>query len=839
MRDLIEKGLKEKKVTLNPDDDIVLFLSRVIRENGDYSTALKRDLESTLVYEAIYGINHYKTMEFMINLSGDYLALGMYEEALRMAQDIAKTSHKIYGDDHPCTLEALTSVTNAYRKLKRYEEAKELDQKLLEEKTKLFGKGSPEYLISTEALAYDYDGLKEYSKATKLHEEVWQKYKESFNAEHPKTLMAMKGLALNYLSLKKYDSIIKLYNDIGYLNIDKLQSMESSTESLEMTYILGEAYKYLGKNKEALFYYGKAINGYEKLRNSNAALTNEEKKQWLAALVPSYKNSASFFIDQRENGAAFTTAELCKARSLSEQYSEQLATYSSGLGNEEIDKINEYQNKLLMCKNEIEDAMNHNNSELRLSFEIAQAMCIEKYNEYKKQLQEKYPKYKNTLNMTLLNKDLLNPTQLKQILPDNSCFIDFTLVKKSDVSSRKSDEIMAFVVSKNGSVKGFNISVDDKFFEQCNLYHDLLAYSNIESMRADNKYLWKLPDGSCKITNGRQSPAQNATVVNSIKDLNNLRQNLSITLSNTLLKPLQNYISTNTTWIISPDGELNNIPFETLQFNNKTVIESIDVSYVPSLAVLKLMKEQETKNSSLKNRKGLFAMGDAVYGNSDAAASRGSLIDFSQNIRSTNDKIAAVDLTQLKWSNLPGTGKELDQVSTAFNDKEIIRGKNASETNLKTLDKNGNLSEYKYLLFATHGLFVPERPELSAIVLSQGLDKNNDGYVTVGEWMGYNLNSDLVYLSACESGLGEYQAGEGIVGIPYALTVAGNKDTVMSLWKVNDEATAEFSASFFKKLSEGQSEVKALNDTKREFLSNPNAKFNSPSVWAAFLLYGI
>ena len=179
----------------------------------------------------------------------------------------------------------------------------------------------------------------------------------------------------------------------------------------------------------------------------------------------------------------------------------------------------------------------------------------------------------------------------------------------------------------------------------------------------------------------------------------------------------------------------------------------------------------------------------------------------------------------MKWVNLPGTGKELDQVSTVFNDKEIIRGRNASETNLKTLDKNGNLSEYKYLLFATHGLFVPERPELSSIVLSQGLDKHNDGYVTVGEWMGYNLNSDLVYLSACESGLGEYQAGEGIVGIPYALTIAGNKDTVMSLWKVNDEATAEFSASFFKKLSEGQSEVKALNDTKREFLSNPNAKF--------------
>ena len=823
-------------------DDILVDIMKSYRLTGDYFTSLKYHIALLSVNgmsRGISGTYNYKAINSMINLSDDYLALGMYDEALRMAQDSAKIAHETYGEEHPCTLEALTALTNAYRKLNRYEEAKELDQKLLEAKTKLFGKGSPEYLISTEALAYDYDGLKEYSKATKLHEEVWQKYKESFNAEHPKTLMAMKGLALNYLSLKKYDSVIKLYNDIGYLNIDKLKTMESPTESLEMTYILGEAYKYLGNNKEALFYYGKAINGYEKLRNSNTALTSEEKKQWLATLVPSYKNSASFFIDQRESGAAFTTAELCKARSLSEQYSEQLATYTSGLGNEEIDKINDYQNKLLMYKNEIEDAMKHNNSELRLSFEIAQAMCIENYSEYKKQLQEKYPKYKNTLNTTLLNRDVLNPVQLKQLLPDNSSFIDFTVLRKSDISNIQSNMILAFVVSKTGTVKGFNIPIEETFFDECKLYHDVIAYSNIESMRADNKYLWKLSDGSYKITNGRQSPAQNAAVVNSTKDLNNLRQILSETLGNKLLNPLKNYISTNSAWVISPDGELNNIPFETLQFNNKKVVESINVSYVPSLAVLKLMKEQETKNSSIKNRKGLFAMGDAIYNNNNVSESRGSLLDFSQGIRSTNNSFDVVDLTKIRWNNLPGTGKEIDKVSNVFQNKEVMRGKNASETNLKSLDDSGKLSQYKYLLFATHGLFIPQAPQFSSIVLSQGMDKNNDGYVTVGEWMGYNLNSDLVYLSACESGLGEYQAGEGIVGIPYALTIAGNKDTVMSLWKVNDEATAEFSSAFFKKLSKGKTEVQALNETKREFLANPNVKFNSPSVWAAFLLYGI
>ena len=101
-----------------------------------------------------------------------------------------------------------------------------------------------------------------------------------------------------------------------------------------------------------------------------------------------------------------------------------------------------------------------------------------------------------------------------------------------------------------------------------------------------------------------------------------------------------------------------------------------------------------------------------------------------------------------------------------------------------------------------------------------------------------DLNSDVVFLSACETGLGEYQAGEGIVGIPYALTIAGNKNTVMSLWKVYDAYTPEFVGTFFKKMKEGKSAFIAINETKREFLKNPDAMYRDPAVWSAFVLYG-
>ena len=288
-----------------------------------------------------------------------------------------------------------------------------------------------------------------------------------------------------------------------------------------------------------------------------------------------------------------------------------------------------------------------------------------------------------------------------------------------------------------------------------------------------------------------------------------------------MIPTIEKFAGSSKHWIISPDAELNLVPFETLKYHDKLLIESKDVSYVPSLAVMNLMRNRERKNSYLGRDKELFAMGDAIYDNSSPTEMRGSQLKF-------------------KFGDLQYASQELDKVSRLFDRKAIFKRERATEKNLREMNASGELSKYKYLLFAAHGIFVPEKPQYSSIVLSQQFtDEDNDGYVTVGEWMSYDLRSNLIYLSACESGRGSYQAGEGIVGIPYALTIAGNKDTVMSLWKVNDEATAEFTSAVFEKLSRGETEVTALNETKREFLKQANPLYRSPSVWAAFLLYGI
>ncbi len=147
------------------------------------------------------------------------------------------------------------------------------------------------------------------------------------------------------------------------------------------------------------------------------------------------------------------------------------------------------------------------------------------------------------------------------------------------------------------------------------------------------------------------------------------------------------------------------------------------------------------------------------------------------------------------------------------------------------------LRDYRYLLFSAHGYLSMEEPSLSLLVLGQ-LDKasGTDGYITAAEWPGCDLASDLVVLSAYDTGVGKVVQGEGVMGLPYALFVAGNKNTLLSLWPVADASTAEFMTSFFARLQKGAAQAIALSDTKRKFIAG--AQYGQAVFWAPFLLYG-
>ncbi len=182
---------------------------------------------------------------------------------------------------------------------------------------------------------------------------------------------------------------------------------------------------------------------------------------------------------------------------------------------------------------------------------------------------------------------------------------------------------------------------------------------------------------------------------------------------------------------------------------------------------------------------------------------------------------------------------ELNQLGNLYKEQRpcIYKQAEATEANLQRLNKQGILAKYRYLVFSAHGYLSQQVPALSVLELFNN-PKGIDGYVTAGEWPGYDLKSDLMVLSACETGLGETVSGEGVMGLPYAFYVAGNKNTLLTLWSINDEKTAEFITGFFAKLKAGQGQIDALTAAKREFI-NKGKPYSNPKYWVAFVLYGV
>ena len=146
------------------------------------------------------------------------------------------------------------------------------------------------------------------------------------------------------------------------------------------------------------------------------------------------------------------------------------------------------------------------------------------------------------------------------------------------------------------------------------------------------------------------------------------------------------------------------------------------------------------------------------------------------------------------------------------------------------------LSEYRIVHFATHAVVNFEHPELSGMVFSL-VDRRGqprDGYVRLHDIYNLNLPADLVVLSACQTGVGKEIKGEGLIALTRGFMYAGAERVVASLWKVDDVATADLMAEFYKQIfANGQRPARALRAAQLKL-----AKKRSPADWAGFVLQG-
>jgi CHAT domain-containing protein len=149
------------------------------------------------------------------------------------------------------------------------------------------------------------------------------------------------------------------------------------------------------------------------------------------------------------------------------------------------------------------------------------------------------------------------------------------------------------------------------------------------------------------------------------------------------------------------------------------------------------------------------------------------------------------------------------------------------------------LSQYRYIHFATHGLLNSSHPELSGIVLSlvDEHGRSQNGFLRLNEIYNLELPADLIVLSACRTGLGKEIKGEGLVGLTRGFMHAGAARVVASLWKVDDSATAELMGHFYSEmLRHGIAPSAALRQAQIKMAEQK--RWRSPYYWAAFTIQG-
>ncbi len=246
--------------------------------------------------------------------------------------------------------------------------------------------------------------------------------------------------------------------------------------------------------------------------------------------------------------------------------------------------------------------------------------------------------------------------------------------------------------------------------------------------------------------------------------------------------------------------------------DKKFLVNDHPVAYTPSVSVYLFQKERVlTENNTI------LLVGDPQFDSKDFALSyRGGLLeDDSFNTRN-------IILFPLQYSK-----QEIDNVNSLLNDSHVLISDNATESRFKEA-----APQSKVIHLSTHSFLYKEQP---LIVFSNSEDSEDDGYLESSEILELDLNSELVVLSSCKSGLGKIDKAEGILGMQKSFFEAGAKSVVVSLWDVNDKYTSYFMQSFYKYLSEGSDKAASLQKAKLYFKENYSA---NPYYWSAFILAG-
>jgi tetratricopeptide (TPR) repeat protein len=324
-------------------------------------------------------------------------------------------------------------------------------------------------------------------------------------------------------------------------------------------------------------------------------------------------------------------------------------------------------------------------------------------------------------------------------------------------------------------------------------------------------------------------------------------------LATILLDGVIEFLPKKVSLILVPDDVLGSLPFEMLPLTKEGKVEESgknisvkgasflgdrnQIVYAQSLTALSLSRTLEKRIASKDN---VLIFADPVFQLTDE---RVQGLDIKPVASENQDFMAQITQTMSTVEGMGGnferlsrTGQLAESLKSLFNNHvDLYTGIKATKHNL--LEALGpKLVDYNTIIFATHGYLGNKLPGVKepCLILTM-IPPGTDGFLKMSDVLNLDLNSNMVVLTACQSGLGKTVSGEGAMGMGRAFQYAGAKTVLMSLWNVSEESSVMLVQSMLKHLKDGQNKLNALQMAREDVRKQG---FDHPFFWAGFVLAG-
>ena len=815
------KSIREKLLGReHPDYALTLNnLGNLYKATGNYEKAELLYLESKVIREKIFGIQHPDYAGSLQNLASLYKLLGNYEKAELLYLESESLFEKLIGKENTSYALLICNHALLYMEMNNYNKSELL---YLEAKTileNLVGRNHPYYVGSLVGLADLYTNMGNYEKAETLYLETQTIDEKNLGSEHPDYAAHLHNLAVLYGKIGKFKEAEVLYlrsksllekvigrEDPDYnINLRALSKLyENQMRYAESDSVLVEFFKTEQTRlaKSVSFLSEHQLAQYKSTFQTNEEMLNSyllHRKPTSVGILPALAYGTALFNKGFLLNAALSLNGLKFPTSESEETYKYLKGYRQRLAGEYAIPIAERKNII-----ELESKVD--------STEKVLARTVSGYAEAVKQVT--WQDVEATLN--------LGEAAIE--------FIHFNVNFPNET-----DSIMYGALILNSGSKN---PVFINLFEEKQL-NNILRNENKNEVNADELYVSR---GVTPITHN-------------FLDSTNLYK--------LIWQPLEKSLMGVKVVYFSPSGRLNQINLSALPMDDKNVLSDkyrfVQLGSTRQLAVP--LKARMTNQSALILGGIEFEI-DSTLGESNLN------INKSFTTRSlTNWTFKDSSLRGGVWNFLPGTENEIADLhkilqSTGYQVK-VYRKYSATEA----MVKNIGLPSPRILHLATHGFFFPDpkfRFQSSAVggleepvfkisdnpMIRSGLilaggnyawkngkpfkEGMEDGILTAYEISQMNLsNTELVVLSACETGLGDIQGNEGVYGLQRAFKIAGAKYLIMSLWQVPDKQTSLLMTTFYKKWLEDKMTIPDAFHAAQKELREIGL---DPYQWAGFVL---